>query len=244
MSASLRMSNTRSSGFPLLGSFAIVMILAPGPPVPVPTIVSFPLLASLMSRSPVAAASSIRPGIESVYVPGGRLIVSAPECAFASWMAARSVHTAGTSAVAQVPSPGDASGWSSVLLTVKVLAEVRVGAATPNKIATTAAAICDRRDTCPPLCRVPAGPAVDDRHSRSVTVSVKHLAGAAQHGRGAAGTWRSTLHSIAPRQAARSHASGHRIGAPRGFALATDVARLADQRGRFSSPGHEAAREG
>src|SRR5438477_5024793 len=139
MSALLWMSNTRSSGLPVFGSFAIVMILALGPPVPVPTIVSFPVPTSLMSRSPVAAASSLRPGIESVYVPGGRLMVSSPECAFAAWMAARSVHTAGTSAVAQVVLATVALGWSSVLLTVKMVANVGVGAATPNEIATMAA---------------------------------------------------------------------------------------------------------
>ena len=75
---------------------------------------------SVRSRSPVAAASSSCPAIVSVYVPAGTLIVSDPARAFASWIAARSVHTA--PAVAQTPSPGVASTASAVESTLKVAA--------------------------------------------------------------------------------------------------------------------------
>ena len=53
-----------------------------------------------------------------------RLIRSAPRRAFASWIAARSVHTGAGPAVAHMPSPGFASMASVVLFTLKVAARV------------------------------------------------------------------------------------------------------------------------
>src|SRR5438128_1434565 len=80
---------------------------------PAPVIVK----SSLMSRSPVAALFSTWPAIVSVYVPAGRIMVSWLGRAFASWIAARNVHS--PAAVAHKPSPGLASRASAVLLTVK-----------------------------------------------------------------------------------------------------------------------------
>ena len=80
---------------------------------------------SVMSRSPVAAASSRIPAMVSVYVPAGRVIASAPARALASWMAARSVQK--PEAAAQMPSPGETSTASAVLSTMKVLAFTGAG---------------------------------------------------------------------------------------------------------------------
>ncbi len=67
----------------------------------------------------MAAASSPAPTSFRVYLPAGTLMRSSSIVAFASWIAARSVHTGGTAAVAHVPSI-DASGASVVLFTLKV----------------------------------------------------------------------------------------------------------------------------
>ncbi len=75
---------------------------------PAPVIVT--LLKTVMSRSPVAAASSPAPAMVSVKVPAGSAIVSSPGSAFASWMAARSVqmltNPRGVVDASQTPSPG------------------------------------------------------------------------------------------------------------------------------------------
>src|SRR5215216_545062 len=104
------MSNTRSRTtfpFPL-----IVVDFMPAPMM---------VRSSLISRSPFAAASSKSPGIVSVYVPDGRMIVSGLKRAFVSWIAARKVQTLLPAAVSQTPLPGLASTASSRLLTVTVI---------------------------------------------------------------------------------------------------------------------------
>jgi hypothetical protein len=74
------------------------------------------------SRSPVAEASSLTPGIDSITVPAGRTTVSAPGEAFASWTAARSVHA--PAAVAHAASPG----WTSTTSAVEFTSNVRADA--------------------------------------------------------------------------------------------------------------------
>jgi len=99
-------SNTRSSPPP-----SMIELVAPAPVM---------VTASVMSRSPVAAASSPRPAIVSVNVPAGMTMVSVPLFAFDAWMAARRVQTTGAT-VAQLVAVAPL-GLSAVLLTVKVFA--------------------------------------------------------------------------------------------------------------------------
>ena len=82
-------------------------------PAPAPRIATLPV----MSRSPFASRFWFSGGISSLYVPAGSEIASAPERAFVSWIAARSVHA--PAAVLHAPSPMFASTASTVLVTVK-----------------------------------------------------------------------------------------------------------------------------
>ena len=104
---------------------------------------------SVMSRSPLKAASSPAPGRVRTKSTSGRMISPSPSRAFASMIAACRVHPLGSSKKAsQTPSPGTASGRSRILPTKNVLARTGVGArtsasgdastATPTKTATRA----------------------------------------------------------------------------------------------------------
>ena len=96
---------------------------------PAPLMVRLPLI----SKSPVAAASSPIPTMVKIWVPAGRVIVEGPARALASMMAARRVHFAEASA--QAPSPGFISTVSAGLLTMK-FAACAVGAKAPARIKT------------------------------------------------------------------------------------------------------------
>jgi hypothetical protein len=111
--ASTKMSSTRSIRLAVM-----IVDVAPAP-----VIVTGPS----RSRSPVAARSSLPPASESVNVPAGIEIASAPLWALASCTAARSVHTA--PAVAQTLLPGFASTASVVLVTVYVVAPAMLASA-------------------------------------------------------------------------------------------------------------------
>jgi hypothetical protein len=95
---------------------------------PAPVIVTGPV----MSRSPVAAASSPAPATVSVNVPAGTVMVSAPESAFAALIASRSVQP--PAVVAHTPSVP-----SAVVLTTNVAACTRAAPATHQPSATAAA---------------------------------------------------------------------------------------------------------
>ncbi len=105
-------SNTRSIPPP-----SMIELAAPAPVM---------VTGSVMSRSPVAAASSPWPAIVSVMVPAGMTMVSAPVFAFDAWIAARSVQATGA-AVAQLVDVDVALGRSAVLLTVNVFAAAWAG---------------------------------------------------------------------------------------------------------------------
>jgi hypothetical protein len=92
---------------------------------PAPVIVTGPV----MSRSPVAAASSPAPITVRLKVPAGTVIASAPELAFAARTASRSVHP--PVAVVQTPSVP-----SAVVLTTKVSACAGTACSTSMVIAT------------------------------------------------------------------------------------------------------------
>src|SRR5262245_29027064 len=98
---------------------------------PAPEIESGPVT----SRSPEASVSVAARGIDSLYVPAGRMIASAPGRALVSCMAARSVQR--PLAVLQTPSPGLASTSSDVVLTVKEAAGTQFA---PNVVRTRNAA--------------------------------------------------------------------------------------------------------
>ena len=104
---------------------------------PAPLMVKSPV----MSRSPVALAFSPVPGMDSVYVPGGTVIVSAPVHALASIMAARREHCPPEFASEQIPSPGLKSAVSLVVFTANAYAKAtRPGSRpkTTSPIATSA----------------------------------------------------------------------------------------------------------
>src|SRR6266700_3650811 len=65
------------------------------------------------------------------------MIVSAPERAFASWIAARKVQTPLPAAVSHLPSPGLTSATSDGLLTVKVGGLAAMAPGTTNAILVT-----------------------------------------------------------------------------------------------------------
>ena len=75
----------------------------------------------VMSRSPVALASSPAPAMVSVKVPTGRMILLAPPCASAAWMAERNEMCP----VASLPLPRFAATVSSVVLTLNVESTTR-----------------------------------------------------------------------------------------------------------------------
>ena len=82
----------------------------------------------------------------SLYTPGGTMIsTSLVITKAASWTAARSVHVA--AAVAHLPSPGDTSTASRVLLTVNGVVTAAAGPAPASAKSATASerAACDAR---------------------------------------------------------------------------------------------------
>jgi hypothetical protein len=95
--------------------------------VPAPLMVTGPV----MSRSPVAAASSPAPATVSVNVPAGSVMTSAPASALAALIASRSVQP--PALVVHAP-----SAPSAVVLTTKVAASDRGAPAIAPTIATMA----------------------------------------------------------------------------------------------------------
>src|SRR3990172_48807 len=95
--------NTRSRPPP-----SMMVVVAPAPLMVRPP----EALPPAMSRSPVAARSSLAPAIVRVYVPAGRVMVSASGLALAAMIASRSEQSA-----LQAP-----SAVSAVFVTVKVAA--------------------------------------------------------------------------------------------------------------------------
>jgi hypothetical protein len=93
------------------------------PSITVPAI-TFPRIVSgsMTSKSPVSGLSSLMTGIPSWYTPEpANSMMSAPGRAFASRIAARSVHLLPPKEpVLQTPSPGFMSAWSTVLSTTMI----------------------------------------------------------------------------------------------------------------------------
>jgi hypothetical protein len=101
---------------------------------PAPRIVTSPV----MSRSPVAHASSLLPFTVSLYFPAGRLICTGPPRRFAFWIAARSVTWSPglTGSASTWPSPRSKSAPSFVVLTSKTTGGTAgAGALRPRSIA-------------------------------------------------------------------------------------------------------------
>src|SRR6185295_16113630 len=90
----------------------------------VPLVIEEPSSSTRFSPPSIATGAMIggRPdGGEIVVIEGEKTMLFASWAAFASSIAARSVQGGdGLNGSPQIPSPGSGSGWSAVLLTVKV----------------------------------------------------------------------------------------------------------------------------
>ena len=130
----LWMLNRRSLAEPL-GPPSTIVLAAPAPMI---------VRLSVISKSPVAAASSPAPVSVSIYTPEGSVMTSTPGSAFASCTAARSVQV--PVAVWHRPSPMLSSTRSDVSFTVNVAAQT--GCSDQSRLSINPTEASERRAIC------------------------------------------------------------------------------------------------